>query len=459
MNVRLLLPCLFLSLLGDGLAQQKVQPKAAPLPEQPIQTVDPRAVWRHPLFGKQIWSIGDSHRVAYMQHLADITGAKYDHELNRHYCDGRDKYPGINDLVNQAYALIDEVYKKGIPVDYIFIEDGHWVFKGNIHERPSFICKDLYEYRDRSFANPVEARDYFKAHLQEIVGKYPPRANAVIRLTVDTIHQTLRFKLGSGKVTTAGVLTIIQEKSDGKRLTTHVEIPQGLTLAQAVTKINETEIHEEGFTWLNTRPHATLQHTVDYTFWGASGTGDEKRKLRVEGTPGLNLLAEKISIQESKSFWHTGFESKDVAEWKDPSKWEYKTNHADSYIWMKAMIEVLMTAMPEVKIVMFPFSGDLWDFKTFTFVDKDGKTVHLKNPDGSFNVDKLYAAKRHQDIDINCAKGMENVARYYHLQWIPVKDIWGVNWTNWHLFYPSNNVHCKKAGYDRVAETLAAHIH
>ena len=425
----------------------------------------PTKIMSHPLYGKHIWSIGDSHRVAYMQKLADLSGAIYDHEKNITYPSGADdRYIGFNSLINQAYALIDKVKNESYIVDYIFIEDVHWFFNSTVEEVPPFLCKAMYTYTDRVFADHMEANSYFIENFSEVVSNFTPKPNAILRFQIQSIVQSPTIQLSSGETTNAGQVYIIFNNSEGIQFKAGILIDEGMTLIDAVNKINEIQFEETGSSWTNDKHHQTLiEPSIPFTYHGGVDSSDKSLLIEFDfGSTGLTISGETQITEGNISYRNYGFHSRDVSEWNTPTNnkqtdiWRYIAPEADNYKWMKALVELLNKEIPTAKLVFFSMSDDSWNFENDTITE--GNTVKdLKYPDGSFNVYALCQTERHKRSEA-CQEGMKNVAIYYNLQHIDVMNIWGISWLNWKEYYNSNNVHPKKNGYDRVSEVLSKNV-
>lgn len=74
-----------------------------------------------PLANKYIYSIGDSHTYAYMQRLAELTGAVYDADLHKQILSGNEKLPGVHTMCTQAHAIV-EWYKKVIQLTHFLLK-------------------------------------------------------------------------------------------------------------------------------------------------------------------------------------------------------------------------------------------------------------------------------------------------------------------------------------------------
>ena len=420
----------------------------------------------HPMNGKTFYCIGDSLRWAWCNKLAELTGAIYGGDIFENAISENEKYYQSR-LVAQAKYLAD-LFKQGSnPVDYIFIEYVHSYFVGNVDAASKmFYCNDditksepfltgaWYDFTDQIFENETLAKNYWDSNFTTIVNKYTQKSNAIIALKTGKKAQKPIFKL-SGSATKNGDFTIKFTSTSGSIYQMAITIEAGMTLNDALTKINEIEFADSGSKWANLNAHSAITDgKLKFTYIGQMSDEDSSIKMEFDfGTTGITYDGTWEIVTETTDYVR-GFYSHDVSKWTDSTYWHELSQNFDSYKWCKAMVELLQKEIPRAKIYIFTMPFDMWDYST----NETSDGINLLYPDGTFNVQALYDSERHKRVEQNW-KGWETVAKYYNLGFIPVGNMFNISPINNSTYYTSNNVHPTQEGYDRVAEILSENVY
>lgn len=420
----------------------------------------------HPMAGKTFYCIGDSLRWAWCAKLAEITGATYGGDI---FIDALNEYENYyrSRLVAQAKYLIDLFKNESKPVDYIFIEYVHSYFVGDVDAASKmYYCNDditksepfltnaWYDFDDEIFNSDTEAKSYWNTNFSTIVSKYTPKSNAIIALKSAKKIQEPKFAL-SGSATTNGDFTIKFTSTSGSIYQMAINIEAGMTLNDALTKINEIEFADSGSKWANLNAHSAITDgKLKFTYIGQMSDEDASIKMDFDfGTTGITYDG-TWGIETETTDFIRGFYSHDVGNWTDSSYWHELESNFDSYKWCKALIESLQKEIPRAKIFIFTMPFDMWDYSTNE--TEDGTS--LLYADGTFNVQALYNSDRHKRVEQNW-KGWETVAKYYNVGFIPIGNTLCISPINNSTYYTSNNVHPTQEGYDRVAEILSENVY
>ena len=425
-----------------------------------------KALQKHPMRGKTFYCIGDSLRWAWCNKLVELTGAVYGGDIFADAINENEKHYQSR-LVAQAKYLTD-LFKGGShPVDYIFIEYVHSYFVGDVDEASRmYYCNDditksepfltgaWYDFTDQIFDNDTLAKNYWDSNFAAIVNKYTPKSNAIIALKSGKKVQNPKFKL-SGSATTSGDFTIKLASSEGQTYQMAMTIEAGMTLNDALTKVNEIEFADSGSKWANLNAHSEITDgTLKFTYTGLMTDGDASIKMDFDfGTTGITYDGTWEIVTETTDLVR-GFYSHDVSKWTDSTYWHELASNFDSYKWCKAMVELLQKEIPRAKIYIFTMPFDMWDYDA----NETSDGISLLYPDGTFNVQALYDSERHKRVEQNW-KGWETVAKYYNLGFIPVSNMYCISPINNSIYYTSNNVHPTQEGYDRVAEILSKNVY
>lgn len=416
----------------------------------------------HPMKGKTFYSIGDSHRWKWLGKLSEITGATSGGDIFDKALAANEKFY-VSRVVSMAKYIVD-LYKAGKPVDYIFLEYVHKYFtndlspsdayhySGDITEAEPFLTQAYYDYTARTFNNTSEASAFWNENFTDIVSLFTPKSTSIIALKTGVKMQTPKFKLLSD-TTTAGNFTIKFTDNNGNLYQMAMAITAGLTINEALTLVNEIEFADSGCKWDNLNAHNTITDaSLKFTYVGDLNDSDAGIKMSFDfGTTGITYDGDWSIATETKD-WIRGFKSHDVSAWSDASKWHDLNANMDAYIWIKAAVELLQREIPTAKIFVWTLCTESWNYTDNTI---EGKSVLY--PDGTLNVQAIYDSTRHKRMVQN-VEGWENVAKYYHLGFIPISEINNISPANHKYYYASDDVHPTQEGYDRVAEILAKNI-
>lgn len=414
-----------------------------------------------PLANKYIYSIGDSHTYAYMQHLAELTGAVYDADLHKQILSGNEKLPGVHTMCTQAHAIV-EWYKKGNPVDALFIENVHHLFRDGIDVEP---YENNILYDGGSFSTYAEMQEEMKGtYFDNLLAENEPTPNGAFVVSVLTSVQRVQFAFSSGDVCTGGSVSLKFEDESGETYSASITVDSGMTLADVVNKINTIQFDEFFQVWGNPNHHQDLggKTYIDFQYTGDTDSDNKNRKILINTDDTTANVIISSNTDASTSFdYHYCFWSRDISKWSDKSYWHYQSGGAfttDSMKYYKAMIEILQKNIPNCKLYIWTCPNIAVDWNTNTTTDDK---ISMTYEDGSINIAKWKSSVKGSE-DIERAKGFNELAEYYNIPCINLQDLWGVNVLNGKYFYKNNDVHLsggEYSGYDRVAELLAKEIY
>ena len=412
----------------------------------------------HSLCGKYIYSIGDSHTYAYMKHLAELTGAIYNGDLHKHILSENEKLPGVHTMCTQAHAIV-EWYKKGNPVDALFIENVHHLFNDGIDVDP---YENNILYDGGSFSTYTEMQEEMKGtYFDNLLAENEPTPNGAFVVSVLTSVQRVQFAFSSGDVCTGGSVSLKLEDESGETYSASITVDSGMTLADVVNKINTIQFDEFFHVWGNPNHHQDLggKTYIDFQYTGNTDSDNKNRKISINTDDTTANVIISSNTDASTSFdYHYCFWSRDISKWSDKSCWHYQSGGAfttDSMKYYKAMVEILQKNIPNCKLYIWTCPNIAVDWNTNTTTDDK---ISMTYEDGSINIAKWKSSVKGSQ-DIKRAKGLNELAEYYNIPCLNVQDLWGVNVLNGKYFYKNNDVHLsggEYSGYDRVAELLAS---
>lgn len=415
----------------------------------------------HSLFGKYIYSIGDSHTYAYMEKLSELTGAIYDSTIHKNILLENEKLPGVHTMCTQAHAMVNW-FKAGNPIDAIFIENVHHLFNDGIEVQP---YENNVLYDGGSFSTFAEMQEKMKGkYFDNLLTENLPTPNGAFVVSVLTSVQRVQFAFSSGGVCTGGSVSLKFEDVSGETYSASITVDSGMTLAEVVNKINTIQFDEFFQVWGNPKHHQDLggKTYIDFQYTGDTGSDNKNRKILIntDDTTANVIIYSNTDASTSFNYYYC-FWSRDVSKWSDKSYWHYQSGGAfttDSMKYYKGMVEILQKNIPNCKLYIWTCPNIAVDWNTYTTSDDK---IEITFEDGSIDIAKWKSSKNGAE-DIKRAKGFNELAEYYNIPCLNIQDLWGVNVLNGKYFYKNNNVHLsggEYSGYDRVAELLASLTH
>ena len=402
-----------------------------------------------PLFGKNIYSFGDSLcSGVWEKYLAEMTGAIFNEKANMltswggtfsgdtggplYNEEGYGKNGDMPGGARRATNFINMDEATYGTKDYIFFENVH---DGSIelNEGEDSILNAIPFFVQQFKTAEYEAIDnndaisYFNNNFTNLIALFDePKPCSVIKIKINTFSHKLVFSGGVRE----GVISI---KIGNKTFDTNIK--DNDSLDEVINKINVWSFADTT-AWKNSKIDATSMQLI-YT---GNNEGSKEDIITVDcGTTGLNCV---ISDSMSNSIRNMMFKSLDVSKWNDISLWEYATSYDNPINWWKGIIERIQTRCPNTKMYMCIFPN-------YIFNDS------YIRADGSFDVDSWkkatssYAKKNRHLLTL--------IADYYNIPVIDVEKEMMVM-TNWKEFFSPNNVHFKNNLHQRIAEIISNHI-
>ena len=429
---------------GDGVV---------PMIENNHLVPSPRKI--HPLFGKDIYSFGNSLcSGVWEQILADITGAKFNKAANKltswggtfsgdsggplyneeGYGENGDMPGGIRRAKNFV-LMPKETYGNK---DVIFFENVHDTVseEENISDAVPFMWTRYAVYESREFSGSNaqnEANSFFNDNITSIlseVGFTEPKVGSMVKLKIKSITIPLVFTNGA---TSAGSVKITINGTDFE-----TEVSAGDSIEQVIDKISVWSF-SDSTGWKNVKKDST---TINLQYVGGnSSTEDDVITFDGQGTGVLASTQEKT---ESISYRTHAFMSLDVADWDTPSAWSFYGNWTNMFSVWKGIVEYIQKNCPKTQMYMCLFPNSIYK-KSYA------------RPDGSFDVEAFYNSSQWKD-HLKNRRCLTKVADYYNIPIIDLEKEMNVM-CNWETFFPENNVHMKESLYQRFAEIIASKVY
>ena len=410
----------------------------------------PRKV--HPLYGKDIYSFGDSLcNGTWEKMLADITGANFNKAANdliswggtfsgdeggplyneEGYGKNGDMPGGLRRAKNFV-LMPKETYGNK---DVIFFENVHDGVSESedISTSKPFMWTRYAVYEEQEFYDTNVAGNYFnnnRSSILQSIGFTTPQVGTMVKMKVKTVTVPLVFSNGA---TNSGSVKISINGNDFE-----TEVTEGDSIEQVIDKISVWSF-SDNTGWKNKKLNST---TINLQYVG--GNSSSKDDVITFDGQGTGVVATINSKVETVAYRTHAFLSLDVNEWDTPEAWSYYSNYGRCYAQWKGVIEYIQKNCPETKMYMLLFPNSAY-------------SKSCVRQDGSFDVEAFYASTRWKQ-HIDNRRCLINVADYYNIPIIDLEKEMGVM-TNWETYFPENNVHMKNTLYQRFAEIIASKIY
>lgn len=406
----------------------------------------------HPLYGKDIYSFGDSLcKGTWEKMLADITGANFNKEANEltswggtfsgdeggplynedGYGENGDTPGGLRRAKNFV-LMPKEIYGNK---DVIFFENVHDAVleSDDISAFKPFMWTRYAVYEEQEFYDTNVAGTYFnnnRSSILQSVGFTTPQVGTMVKMKVKAVTVPLVFSNGA---TNSGSVKISINGNDFE-----TEVTEGDSIERVIDKISVWSF-SDSTGWKNKKLNST---TINLQYVGGN-SGSEGDVITFDGQ-GTGVVATVESKTESIAYRTHAFFSLDVNEWGSPEAWSYYAGYARCYAQWKGVIEYIQRNCPDTKMYMLLFPNSAYS-KSYV------------RADGSFDVEAFYASTQWQQ-HINNRRCLINIADYYNIPVIDLEKEMNVM-CNWETYFPENNVHMKNTLYQRFAEIIASKIY
>ena len=419
-----------------------------------LVTTDSRAL--HPLYGKHIFVLGDSHTAmeSFFPYLAEITGSTYhtsqekvvDNETH-FFIDNQDV--GVSRL---AYpydwaAYIQHIYDAGKTIDYLIIENCHLGSEQNWENMETLFPFSGYERIEYPDFN---SQDEYMETVTSVNW-----SNIISELKITSIKKAIRFRY-----LTAASQTISFSFSDGETLTVDTivsiiigngtkmdtSLTAGMTLEECVYAINDWAFQENS-DWLNANKgtHGLTKITLTYS---GGNDGDPNAKAQISQSVQSNLVFD-VEFTSTYAQMYRVYKLPDTSGLNNISNWAAHGSSAIGWFYpqpfMGAMY-LLGKYFPNAKAV---FCG----IDSYNTSQEDSVFA-----DGTINAEAIFSSQSHKDAKVS-KQLTKKFAETFNYQYIDIGALCGITPYNMYpTFYNYNNVHMKEAGYHRWAECIANYI-
>lgn len=389
--------------------------------------------------GKKAIALGDSHtakRGSWMPIICDNLEMENLTSLNNSVVSGdpntlQSGYElCICPLLSQAYSLRDKA--KDGEVDVIFIEEVHYG-EGRISNFDtidnSYPLKPIQMLNLGNFNMTIdEEKNNFDKNYQSLLSAITTssrKKRTTLKSSIKTVSRTITFRVINETLHAGNFVLNI----DGHDLSTQIE--EGMNLRDAVSAIF-TWSFREYTDWKNV---SKTDDAITIVYEGSSSDAPINFSHSENGT-GLSCTLGEQSSASTNIYRY--FASENVNDWLDKSKWVYYAGPWDNpYASFKGVVETLQENFPNAILVPFTMFDNAFNEGNYNprFDMVDYRTNRFP---------KMY--KR--------VKVLLDVAEYYLIKGIDVLKLCGISPFNFKTFYNYNDVHPKKEGYQRIAETL-----
>lgn len=381
--------------------------------------------------GKTFWTIFDSLGSGniWQNRYVELTGAIFYPELNSKTSSpisigGTSSGASqLNGTLNRAKNLIK--YKDTYPIDIVFIENVNDINLniGSIDDKPWFQGKKIV-CTQGAFESSSEAVNYARNNLNNILSNIPKelrKKGNMLTFPYYTSKEGINLRI-TNKAIKSGNITITV---NNKKYYTTVDKKMNIyDIAYNISNI----FFDGGWSYVNNGDASVTlsyynQNPITITF--------------DDNETGVTAVIKKEKATSEYIYYFKGYTEN---EWEDINEWSTSISLYSSY---KGLIEYLQKELPSTQLY--------WFIPSYWAVDFNDQTI--KNPDGSFNLSLYMQTNKYIKWTelIQCQK---NISILYGIQVVDIHNNCGISLNNIDYYYYSSNVHPKKEGYYKWAETL-----
>lgn len=381
--------------------------------------------------GKTFWTIFDSlgSSNVWQNKYVELTGAIFYPELNSTTTSpisigGTSSGASqLNGTLNRAKNLVK--YKDTYPIDIVFIENVNDINlnTGNINDEPWFQGRKIV-CSQGAFESLNEAANYARNNLNSILSNIPKELRQkgnMLTFPYYTSKEGINLRI-TNKAIKSGNITITV---NNKKYSTTVDEKMNIyDIAYNISNI----FFDGGWAYINNGDASVTlsyynQNPITITF-DSNETG----------------VTAEINKEKATSEYIYYFKGYTENEWEDTNKWATSISLYSSY---KGLIEYLQKELPNTQLY--------WFIPSYWSVDFNDQTI--KNPDGSYNL-SLYMQSNKYIKWTELTQCQRNISALYGIQVVDIHNNCGISLNNIEYYYYSSNVHPKKEGYYKWAETL-----
>lgn len=392
--------------------------------------VTSRKIARTDFVNREFFSLFDSFGESgvWQAKLSEISGMNFEQAQNFNpdnpisYGGTKTGVVGSNCGMQRAVNLVD-LQAKGRNVDYLFIEnvnDANDVTHiGTIDDPAWFRTQEITLLVDVKLSSVNEADRYWKDNYDSLLQQVAERKNGtVLLLPYETANNGYKFVIEKGAQKDGDIFVTIGTRSFG------INVTSGMSAQEIILLLNQ---YNYGAGWTTT----IVNDSSIVVSYYISSSIDVSIDV---GDTGVECSKEICNSYAKRAYIFTGTTSE---EWNDITNWK---TYVTTYSQYKGLLEYLISNLKDTKIYwMIP--------SYFAFAYNDLPT----DEDGEIDMEQIEKRLKNVNIIFDCQK---NVCAYYDIPVLDVQNECGIDIYNASQFYNNNNVHPKKEGYYRWAETM-----
>lgn len=385
--------------------------------------------------GLSMWTIFDSLGAGEWQnYFTSITGALFYPGINFSSISAGGTNTSVNNQTSTLWRAQNLVSLKGeYPIDLVFIEnindmsyvDFRGKISGSIDDSPFMPLSISTVAIERPCASKNEADDYFRQIVSTIDDFVPSGASKKgMVLNVPYFNKDVRGKRITIEQLPVSHGTITIKVSDAYL---KMDVDPEMSIDDLCSLFCNSS-WGPGWTCKNSG-----SGTVSFSYWTNTNYSNLEYS---DGGTGLILGFEDTNMVVEASWC-----CMDDENYTQLSSW---SSNVSLYSMYKGLVEYLQAELPDAKLY--------WFIPTRFYVDMSSD--YLKDSDGNWSVEKYMSTPDYINYNklIECQKAVSDM---YGIKVADINANCGIDITNVESYYYSNNVHPKKEGYLRWAETLA----
>jgi len=267
------------------------------------------------LDNKTVVSIGDSHATSeWLTKFCSLTGSTFNSLIQSNIMNNQYSYVDSGLMMGIAKSLNQYSIDNSIVPDVILIENCHFASDKtkNIKDYVPMIYDNLKIY-GTTYASYSAFLANINADKTAFISSLVPTLKTALRFNFSTFKNTITFS--SSGTLSAGTIQLTINGS-----VFPVNITSGMTLSQAVTKLNDWSFNESVSNWTNSSTKGAIRtNAIELIYTGTANPPTSPTVSFSAGTTGMTMTTNALS--STTGFQDYYFNSLSLSDWNNSVKW------------------------------------------------------------------------------------------------------------------------------------------
>lgn len=373
--------------------------------------------------------IGDSHavrRASWVPVVYNRLGVSYDSEVASFVVGaGNSCGEGYEDCIDPVFAQAKrsvESYNNGNKIDFILLDNVHYVYESDIKPVIPFKTNQIIDLGKMEGSSSQE-KNWFSENFSSLISNVEQKLGTTLKSTWARKKYDLTF---SGTPVAGTSFSII---IDGKTYDTPIN--EGDTLNTFAERVATWVFGEE---WTST----SKNNIVTITYNGSSSAPSLSISYE-DNESGITMVSTEGEVESSV---YRYYQRKDLVDWNNVSAWGVVSGWFAGGL--KGAVEYLLENIPTVKIVIISLP--------YYPIKKNDFLTELGQDQEAFLNSSTYTSNRKR------VTLMKNIAEYYNLPFVDFEKDAYISLSNYFNYFPENDVHPYKIGYERLADCICTKL-